>query len=82
MKLTMRVPTGNLLRAARHAVGLDQRQLAKSADVDPTTISRMEGCGAKAVTATSRNLQSVLDALSRAGVEVLDDGLKLTKKRR
>jgi hypothetical protein len=40
----------------------------------------METSGAKPV--TSRNLQAVLDALMAHGVEVLDDGLRLPKRRR
>jgi hypothetical protein len=31
--------------------------------------------------ATSRNLDAVVDALRRAGVEIEEDGLRLTKKR-
>jgi hypothetical protein len=42
------------------------------AGVDASTVSRMEGCGSQK--ATSRNLDAVLDALRRAGVEIEEDG--------
>jgi hypothetical protein len=38
--------------------------------------------GAKPVAATARNLDALLTALRGAGVEVLDDGLKLIKPKR
>jgi len=50
--------------------------------IDAATISCMENCGTKPVTATSRNLQAVLKALRRHGVEMGDDYVKLTKRRR
>ena len=64
--------------AARHAAGLTQSGLARAAGIDPTTLSRMETSGTKPV--TSRHLQTVLDALRVNGVEVLEDGLRRTKK--
>lgn len=82
MKHDMRVPNGWLLKAARISVGLHQAQLAREARIDPSTLSRIESCGAKPVTATARNLESLLEVLRRHGVEVLDDGLRLTKRRR
>jgi hypothetical protein len=82
MKSNMRLPTGNLLRAARCAAGLKQVQLGKSANLDTSTISRMEGAGTKAVGGPTRNLLAVLDALRAHGVEVLDDGLRLVPKGR
>lgn len=78
----MRVPTGNLLAAARRAAGLQQAELASLAGVDSSTISRIESCGKQPVKATSRNLDAVLDALRANGVEVLEDGLRLVPKKR
>ena len=51
------------------------------AGVDASTISRIEACGKQPVKTTSRKLDAVLDALRHAGVEVEEDGLRLTKKR-
>jgi transcriptional regulator with XRE-family HTH domain len=82
MKLNMRVPNGWLLKAARIAVGVHQAQLAREAGLDPSTLSRIENSGAKPVSATARNLEALLEVLRRHGVEVLDDGLRLTKRRR
>jgi len=44
------------------------------ATCDASTLSRIESTGARPV--------ALLDALERAWVEITDDGLKLTKKRR
>ena len=40
----------------------------------------METAGAKQIGGATRNLHRVLDALRAAGVEVLDDGLRLLPK--
>jgi transcriptional regulator with XRE-family HTH domain len=82
MQSDMRVPTGDMLAAARRLVGLRQTELAKAAGIDSATLSRMEGTGNKPVKALSQNLEAVLDALRRAGVEIEDDGIKFTKRRR
>ena len=37
----------------------------------------MEACGKDAVAAAGRNIDSVLAALDRAGVQVTDDGVRL-----
>jgi transcriptional regulator with XRE-family HTH domain len=62
-------------------VGLEQIDLARSAGIDPSTLSRMENCGGEPVRATSKNLEAVLNALRRVGVEIEDDGLRLLKRR-
>jgi transcriptional regulator with XRE-family HTH domain len=81
MKSVMKV-TGNLLRAARHAAGLHQMELARKAGIDPATLSRMEGFGFKPIGALTRNLEAVLDALKANGVELTETTITLTKKRR
>jgi transcriptional regulator with XRE-family HTH domain len=76
----MRLPTGYLITAARHAVGLSQAELARAAGIDPTTLSRIETAGPKPPGGKTANLIAVIDALRAAGVEVLEDGLRLVPK--
>jgi transcriptional regulator with XRE-family HTH domain len=83
MKSPMRVPSGDLLAAARRAIGLRQAELAKLAGIDSSTLSRMEGAGPKPVKALSQNLEAVLEALRKAGVELPDENtIRLVKRRR
>jgi transcriptional regulator with XRE-family HTH domain len=78
----MKIPTGRLLAAARHAAGLRQAELARDAGIDQTTLSRMEGAGAKPIGGAIRNLDRVLDALRRHGVEVDEDSIRIVRKGR
>jgi transcriptional regulator with XRE-family HTH domain len=80
MQSSMKVPTGRLLAAARHAAGLKQSELARDAGLDQTTLSRIEAAGAKPVKATTKNLDAVLDALRRHGVEVDEDSIRIVGK--
>jgi ribosome-binding protein aMBF1 (putative translation factor) len=83
MKSSMRVPSGDLIAAARRAVGLSQIELARSAGIGQSTLSRMEGAGSKPVHALSQNLEAVLEALRKAGVELPDENtIRLVKRRR
>jgi hypothetical protein len=53
------------------------------AKIDPATLSRMEAAGIEPVKALSRNLEAVLDALRKAGVEMPDENtIRLVKRRR
>ena len=53
------------------------------AGIDPATLSRTGASGAKPVRALSKNLEAVLEALHRAGVELADENtIRLTGKRR
>lgn len=79
--MEMRLPTGHQLHAARCLAGLDQRTLAKRAGISNATLSRMEGCGKNAVTAKGSNIDRVLVALEKAGVEVTEDGVRLIKRK-
>jgi transcriptional regulator with XRE-family HTH domain len=64
-------------------VGLTQVELAKAAGIDASTLSRMENSGAKPVKALSQNLEAVLEALRKAGVELPDENtIRLVKRRR
>jgi ribosome-binding protein aMBF1 (putative translation factor) len=83
MNEPMRMPSGNMIRAARCAAGLHQTELARMAKIDPATLSRMENAGAEPVKALSRNLEAVLEALRKAGVELPDENtIRLVKRRR
>jgi transcriptional regulator with XRE-family HTH domain len=82
MQSSMKIPTGRLLAAARHAAGLRQAELARDAGIDQTTLSRMEGAGAKPIGGAIRNLDRVLDALRRHGVEVDEDSIRIVRKGR
>ncbi|HEY5604585.1 MAG TPA: helix-turn-helix transcriptional regulator [Gammaproteobacteria bacterium] len=61
------------LRAARALLGMDQRQLADAAGVSLPTIQRMEGSDGQ-VRGNVDSLVKVVDALERAGVELIADG--------
>jgi transcriptional regulator with XRE-family HTH domain len=61
---------------------LTQVELAKAAGIDASTLSRMEGAGAKPVKALTQNLEAILNALRHAGVEIEDDAIRLVKRRR
>jgi len=72
--------TGNQLKAARALAGLKQAQLAAKAGVDTSTISSMEGKGAKTLGRTGADtIKAVMDALDSAGVEMLDGGCQLKR---
>lgn len=65
--------TAPQLRAARAILGIDQQTLADMAGVSLPTIQRMEASSdnVRGVVAT---LMKVLEALDRAGVEVIGEG--------
>jgi transcriptional regulator with XRE-family HTH domain len=81
MKSDMKIPSGNMVAAARHAAGLSQSELARAAGVDASTVSRMETCGKEPVGGKVKNLQAVLDALRRHGVEVDEDAIRIKRRR-
>jgi predicted transcriptional regulator len=64
--------TAGQLRAARALLGLDQKTLAKKAGVSLPTIQRMEASGG-VVRGTVDTLTKVIDALNRAGVDLIGD---------
>jgi transcriptional regulator with XRE-family HTH domain len=70
----MALPTGNQLRAARALAGLRAAQLAKSAGVDASTVSRLENARHKSVSGMAQTVDAVLRALARAGVRINEDG--------
>ncbi len=64
--------TSGQLRAARALLGVDQRQLAELADVSLPTIQRMEASGG-VVRGTVDTLTKVVEALRRAGIDLIGD---------
>ena len=72
--------TATQLRAARSLIGWEQQALAKAAGLHPGTVNRMEAAGASRVRGSIKNLEAVLGALEKAGVEVTPDGVRLIKR--
>jgi transcriptional regulator with XRE-family HTH domain len=71
------MPTGYQLRAARSLIGWEQKQLAEAAGLHPGVMNRMEKAGKERVGGTLKNLNAVIDALEKAGVEITGDGVRL-----
>src|ERR1700730_5806082 len=69
---TGRVITSFQMRAARALLGLDQRTLAELAGVSLPTIQRMEASIGN-VRGVVESLTRVVDALNRAGVELIGE---------
>jgi transcriptional regulator with XRE-family HTH domain len=74
------MPGGRAIKAARVLAGLTGKQLAELAKIDPSTLSRLETLGISAV--SGKNYEAVLKALSKAGVEIEGDTLRLARKPR
>jgi predicted transcriptional regulator len=67
--------TSRQLRAARALLGMDQKQLAALAEVSLPTIQRMEASGG-VVRGTVETLTKVIEALNRAGVDLIGDNAR------
>lgn len=65
--------TARQLRAARALLGWDQRRLAEAAGVSLPTIQRMEASDGR-VRGNVESLTRVVEALERAGLELLGEG--------
>ena len=76
----MKLPTGRQIAAARVLAGLQQRELAREAKIDPSTLNRMEGSGDSTVSGLARNVESVVKALERRGVEITEDSIRQVGK--
>ncbi|WP_372838588.1 helix-turn-helix domain-containing protein [Phaeovulum sp.] len=61
------------IRAARALLGIDQKALAALADLSVPTIQRMEASSGD-VRGWVGSLTKVVDALNRAGVELIGEG--------
>ena len=67
--------TASQMRAARALLGIDQRQLAEKAGVSLPTIQRMEASDG-VVRGTVETLTKVIEALHRAGVDLIGDNAR------
>ncbi|NKN32675.1 helix-turn-helix domain-containing protein [Marichromatium bheemlicum] len=65
--------TAAQLRAARALLGLDQRRLAEAAGLSLPTIQRMEASDGQ-VRGNVESLVKVVEALDRAGIELIGEG--------
>jgi transcriptional regulator with XRE-family HTH domain len=65
--------TAAQIRAARALLGLDQRRLAKAAGLSLPTIQRMEASEGQ-VRGNVDSLVKLVEALDRAGVELIAEG--------
>ena len=65
--------TAAQMRAARALLGWDQRRLAESAGVSVPTVQRMESSDGN-VRGNVDTLVKVVEALQRAGIELLGEG--------
>jgi transcriptional regulator with XRE-family HTH domain len=66
--------TGPQMRAARALLGIDQRQLAELSGVSLPTIQRMETSEGN-VRGVIDTLTKVVEALDRAGIELIGDNV-------
>lgn len=69
--------TAAQIRAARALLGFDQRRLAEAAGLSLPTIQRMEASVGQ-VRGNVESLVKVVDALEKAGVELIGDGATST----
>jgi predicted transcriptional regulator len=65
--------TAAQIRAARALLGMDQRRLAEAAGLSLPTIQRMEGSAGQ-VRGNVESLVKVVEALERAGIELIGEG--------
>ena len=65
--------TAAQIRAARALLGLDQRRLAEAAGLSLPTIQRMEGSVGQ-VRGNVESLVRVVEALEKAGIELIGEG--------
>jgi transcriptional regulator with XRE-family HTH domain len=65
--------TAQQIRAARALLGMDQRDLAQIAHLSLPTIQRMEASDG-VIRGNVESLMKLIDALERAGVELINEG--------
>jgi predicted transcriptional regulator len=75
------VLTSGQLRAARALLGIDQKDLAAKAGVSVQTIQRMEASD-DIVRSVVETLMKVIEALDRAGIELIGEGMASSGKGR
>jgi predicted transcriptional regulator len=71
------VLTGAQLRAARALLGIDQKALADQAGVSLPTVQRMEASPGT-VRGVVDSLTKIVEALDRAGIELIGEGAQST----
>ncbi len=69
--------TAGQMRAARALLGIDQRQLADAAGLSLPTIQRMESSDGQ-VRGNVDSLVKVVEALEKAGIELISEGAEST----
>jgi predicted transcriptional regulator len=69
----MDMVTAAQIRAARALLGLDQRRLAEAAGLSLPTIQRMEASAGQ-VRGNVESLVKVVEALEKAGIELIGEG--------
>lgn len=67
--------TSSQMRAARALLGIDQKTLAELSGVSLPTIQRMEASGGN-VRGIVDSLTKVVDALNRAGIDLIGDNAR------
>ncbi|NGX98196.1 MAG: helix-turn-helix domain-containing protein [Candidatus Afipia apatlaquensis] len=67
--------TSSQMRAARALLGIDQKTLAEMSGVSLPTIQRMEASGGN-VRGIVDSLTKVVDALNRAGIDLIGDNAR------
>jgi hypothetical protein len=77
-KASRAVMTPAQMRAARALLGIDQKQLAEMSGVSLPTIQRMEGSQGN-VRGVVETLTKVIEALDRAGVELIGENAPSTR---
>ncbi|HEB58579.1 MAG TPA: XRE family transcriptional regulator [Gammaproteobacteria bacterium] len=70
--------TAGQMRAARALLGIDQRQLAEAAGLSLPTIQRMESSDGQ-VRGNVDSLVKVVEALEKAGIELIGEGAVSTE---
>jgi transcriptional regulator with XRE-family HTH domain len=65
--------TANQLRAARALLNIDQREIARMADLSVPTIQRMEASEG-VIRANVDSLMKLVSALDNAGIELINPG--------
>ncbi|HMO29789.1 helix-turn-helix transcriptional regulator [Enterovirga sp.] len=73
--------TAAQMRAARALLGIDQRRLAEMSGVSVPTIQRMESSDGN-VRGVIESLTKVVEALDRAGIELIGDNAASTGRGR
>jgi transcriptional regulator with XRE-family HTH domain len=70
--------TAGQMRAARALLGIDQKALAELSGVSLPTIQRMEASDGNNVRGVVDTLVKVVEALNRAGIELIGDNAAST----